>query len=100
MTIGLKFLFLIAGFLLLIWIFSLLRQDNGDERMKHIAQYAGLGTWSLLIVWAGLKTLLLITNLDLSPVLAREESIGIPALLGTAVTVYVLFFGYYCWKRS
>jgi uncharacterized membrane protein len=100
MIIALKIFFLIVGFFLLIWIYARLRQEKGDERMKQIAQLAGFGTWSMIMSWAGIKTLLLMVNVNLTPVFDKGENISAPVLLGTMITVYLALFAYHNWKKS
>lgn len=100
MVTAIKIIFLIAGVLLLNWLFVILRQEKGDERMKHIARSAGFGTWSLIVIWAGAKTLLQIVNVDFSPILSKSESINIPSLLGVSITVYAVLFAYHYLRKS
>lgn len=100
MVTAIKIFFLIAGVLLLNWLFVILRQEKGDERMKQIARSAGFGTWSLLVIWAGAKTLLQIVNIEFSPILGKSESINVPSLLGVLITVYAILFAYHYWRKS
>ncbi|CAH0120450.1 MULTISPECIES: hypothetical protein [unclassified Paenibacillus] len=99
MITAIKIFFLIIGILLLNWLYVKLRQEKGDERMKRIAHSAGFGTWSFIVIWAGVKTLLQIVNIDFS-FLGNAGSISIPALLGTSIAVYVILFAYHYWKKS
>lgn len=99
MVTAIKIFFLIGGVLLLNWLFVILRQEKGDERMKQIARSAGFGTWSLLVIWAGAKTLLQIVNIEFS-ILSKSESINIPSLLGVLITVYAILFAYHYWRKS
>ncbi|USG64745.1 DUF2178 domain-containing protein [Brevibacillus ruminantium] len=99
MALAVKILFLIAGFYLLNRLFHIVRQEKGDERLKRVAERAGLGTVSLFITWSGVNTLLLLLQIEL-PVIGAHAVVSTPALLGTTVTVYLLLFAYHHRKLS
>lgn len=89
---ALKILFLAVGFSLLIWVNSKIKaENNGDERIKHIVQLAGLGAWNLIMLTAGLKTLLSIFDIHLS-FISTDATLTFPVLFVFSLVCYGISF--------